>query len=128
MGIWEGLRAFFGNSGVANSALKIVDKIAGTDWTPEQKAEFLLKFKDATKNESPARRIIAIFICAAWLMLVTLWAVGSVIGRFGYDTAINSGTALAADVSAFISLNIESPFNLILSFYFATHLISKIKG
>ncbi len=60
--MWTTIKSIFGFEGVGESALKIVDKIAGTDWTPEQKAEYTLKVMEAKKHESPARRVMAYMI------------------------------------------------------------------
>ena len=125
--MWPWLTALFGISGVSDTALKIIDRVAGTDWTDKEKAQFILDYQEATKHQSPARRIIAIAIAFVWVVLIMSWFVASAVGRFAYDTALNPGTVLAADISAFIDLNITSPFNIILAFYFTTQILSGLK-
>ena len=125
--MWDILTKIFGFSGVGDTALKIVDKIAGTDWTAKEKAQYVLDYQNATKHQSPARRFIAICIALIWVGLVVTWTVASVVGRFAYDTALNPGTVLAADISAFIDLNITNPFNIILAFYFTTQILNGLK-
>lgn len=125
--MWDLIKTVFGFSGVADTALKIVEKISGTDWTAKEKAEYVLNYQNATKHQSPARRFIAICIALVWVTLVLVWTVASVVGRFAYDTALNPGTVLAADISAFVDLNVTSPFNIILAFYFTTQILNGLK-
>lgn len=125
--MWELLAKVFGASGVTDSALKIVDKIAGTDWTAKEKAQYVLDYQEATKHQSPARRFIAMCVCFVWILLILTWLVASIVGRFAYEEILNPGTVLAADVSAFMDLNITNPFNIILAFYFTTQILQGLK-
>lgn len=125
--MWDKLAGIFGFSGVADSALKIVDKLAGTDWTAKEKAQYVLDYQNVTKHQSPARRFIAICIMIVWVILILSWLAGSMIGRFYLDGTLNAGTVFAADVSAFIALNITDPFNIILAFYFTTQILNGLK-
>lgn len=125
--MWELLAKVFGASGVTDSALKIVDKLAGTDWTAKEKAQYVLDYQEATKHQSPARRFIAVCIALVWVVLILSWLAGTIAGRFFMDGALNAGTVFAADVSAFVALNITDPFNIILAFYFTTQILSGLK-
>lgn len=122
------VKRLFGFDSVVNSVTKIVDKIAGTDWTAEQRAKYTLEYIEATKHQSPARRMIATMIAVVWLLNCLCWLISSAIGRFFYDEALNPGTAFAADISAFMSLNINEGFGLILMFYFGVHGLSVLSG
>ncbi len=113
--MWKGIKEFFGFSGVASSALKIVDKIAGTDWTPKEKAEYTLKYMEATKHQSPARRLIATGIMIEHVALVAAW-LGS--------TLIGNGTA-ALEVSKFMSSNINITLDIIIGFYFLSGMAKR---
>lgn len=128
MGIFEGVKALFGFSGVADTALNIVNKVAGTDWTAAQKADWILQYQEATKHQSPMRRVIAAAICLMWFLLCLTWLVSTILGRFLYDEALNPGTTLSADISAFMSLNINENFALILAFYFGVAAITGLKA
>jgi hypothetical protein len=125
--MWDKLALIFGVSGVTDSALKIVDKLAGTDWTAKEKAQYVLDYQEATKHQSPARRFIAICIMIVWALLIVSWLVGTIIGRFFMEGTLNAGTVFAADVSAFVALNITDPFNIILAFYFTTQILQGLK-
>ena len=121
------LKSLLGIEPVVTTATKLIDKLAGTDFTDKEKAQWILDYHDKTKHQSPMRRIIACSITFMWMILGLCWFVSSIIGRFYYDEVINPGTALAADVSAFMSLNINEGFALLLAFYFASGILSHLK-
>ena len=125
--MWDVIKAVFGFSGVGDTALKIVEKVTGTDDSPDKKREFILAWEAATKHKSPMRRIIAASITFMWLLLCVAWLVNTIIGRYVYDEALNPGTVLAADISAFMSLNINEYFALIVGFYFVMNIVSGVK-
>jgi len=125
--MWDLIKKVFGFQGVSDTALKIVEKISGTDWTAKEKAQYVLDYQNATKHQSPARRFIAMCVCFVWIVLILTWLVASIVGRFMYDEVLNPGTVLAADVSAFMDLNITNPFNIILAFYFTTQILQGLK-
>jgi hypothetical protein len=119
MTIWSGLKSIFGFEGVGNTALKIVDRMAGTDWTPEQKAEFILKHAEVAKHQSPMRRFIAGSYTIAWLMLVATWMASAICGRmFNSENAI----LLSGDIINFMSSNVNIAMNGILAFYFLMNM------
>ncbi len=125
--MWDAIKSVFGFSGVGETALKIIERVTGTDDSPDKRRQFLLDYLAATKHQSVARRFIAISITLAWLMMVTVWVLSAAIGRFFYGDVINAGTALSADISAFMSLNISAPMNIVIGFYFATHILGGLK-
>lgn len=109
------LKAVLGFDGVGNSALKIVDKLAGTDWTPQQQAEFVLKHAEVTKHQSPTRRVLAFVIAAEQFMLVLVWTKASIVGHMaGVPGAID----LANAVLEMLASNVNMAMNGILAFYF----------
>jgi hypothetical protein len=119
MSLWGGLKAIFGFDGVGSTALKIVDRMAGTDWTPEQKAEFILKHAEVAKHQSPMRRFIAGSYTIAWLSLVAVWLFSAIAGRmFESDKAI----LLAGDIINFMASNVNIAMNGILAFYFLMNM------
>ena len=119
MGFWTGLKSIFGFEGVGNTAMKIVDRIAGTDWTPAQQAEFILKHAEVAKHQSPMRRFIAGSYTIAWLMLVFTWTVSAGCGRF---IGIEGATLFAGDILEFMASNVNVAMNGILAFYFLMNM------
>jgi len=115
MSIWSGIKAIFGFDGVGESALKIVDKLAGTDWTPKEQAQFILDHANATKHQSPTRRMMAILITIEWFLLANTWLIATIFGRM---LNIDACMLLASDVSAFLQSDINLLINGLMAFYF----------
>ena len=109
------VKKIFGFDGVANSALKIVDKLAGTDWTPKEQAQFILDHAQATKYQSPTRRAMAIMITVEWFLLANTWLIATIFGRI---MNLKSCILLASDVSAFLQSDINLLINGLMAFYF----------
>lgn len=146
MSFLAGLKAFFSFEGVANSALKIVDKIAGTDWTPKEQADWILKYQEATKHQSPARRFIAIaftlgmalfgFVylatgCLAYLY-VFLASSGDTLAQLAAsqnlaEIRVKPLMQLQNDSLIYMRDVISNPMTWILGFYFAVDVGSKFK-
>jgi hypothetical protein len=118
------VKSLFGFDTVVNTATKIVDKIAGTDWTPKDKADFLINYANATKHQSPARRFIAMLVTIVWFVLVLIMALSYVAGN-----AISSPEILmiAKDVKTMLADLIKEPFNYIIMFYFAMGILNGVK-
>ncbi|AUR86112.1 TMhelix containing protein [Vibrio phage 1.082.O._10N.261.49.E4] len=116
------IKGLFGIDAVVNTATKLVDKFSGTDFTAKEKAEWILKYQESTKHQSPARRAIAISMVSFWLLCGLSWLVFNAIGRLaGFDPAMT----LADDIEVFMGANLLTPTNIIIGFYFATHMIKK---
>lgn len=118
------IKGLFGFDSVVNSATKIVDKIAGTDWLPKDKADFIIRFQEATKHQSPARRFIAVVITFVWLVMVCGWLVGTALGLF---LGLQSGIQFANAIKVFLSDTITEPFNYVIIFYFTVQILNGIK-
>lgn len=115
MGFLTGLKAIFGFEGVGESALKIVDKLAGTDFTTKEKAAYILQYMEATKYQSPTRRAIALLYMSEQVMLVTVWVASAAVHRL-MDHA--GAGLLSEDVNAFLQSNVNVNLSLIIGFYF----------
>lgn len=144
--MWAKLAAFMGFNGVGDTALGIVKKIAGTDWSPEQEADFLLKYHAATKHLSVARRFIALAFMlgfamfgAVWLLSGVAYAIymwvtvtGETINAVELSTALQSAKAaslpeLQNDIFMFLRDVFKEPMTWIVGFYFAIDLAGRLK-
>ena len=123
----KAIKSVLGFSGVGETAIKIVEKLTGTDDSPDKKREFFLNYLKATKHQSVPRRIIAISITVAWLFLITICAWAYIAGRLYYDTPFNPAILLADDIKLLMKENLSEPMNIVLVFYFVMHTISGIK-
>ncbi|WGH49932.1 hypothetical protein [Pseudoalteromonas phage vB_PtuP_Slicky01] len=113
--MWSAIKKFFGIEGVTDSALKIVDRLAGTDWTPQQKADYTLKIMEATKHQSPARRMIATAFTFEQFVLAMTW--------LGYT--VYGNPEVAAQIKDFLVSDVNITMNIIIGFYFLSPMIKK---
>lgn len=111
----EFIKSLFAFDSVVNTATKIVDKIAGTDWTSKERAEFILSYQDKTRHQSPSRRFIALSVTAVWVLIVVSMTVACIIGNI---FSIPEVLMIAKDMKAIMSDLIKEPFNYIIGFYF----------
>ena len=116
------LKSLFGFDSVVNSATKIVDKLAGTDWTGKEKADWIIQYMGATKHQSPARRFIAILLTIAWAILFLSWLIARLCGQM---LDLQSATNVANAIKVFMSDTIKEPFNYVIMFYFAVAALNK---
>ena len=55
-GVW--LASLFSSEKAGDVALKIVERVSGTDWTPQQQAQFMIDYQKATAHQSVMRRVV----------------------------------------------------------------------
>jgi hypothetical protein len=118
------IKGLFAADSVVNTATKIVDKIAGTDWTPKDKADFILNFQESTKHQSPARRFIALCVTAVWVLLVVSMALSYIAGNLLGSPEV---LMIAKDMKMIMADLIREPFNLIIGFYFVIGTMNSFK-
>jgi len=114
-----------GNSKSADRAMDAVDALVFTDEekanidvaTRDKVLNFKIEYAKATQNQSISRRVISICVTALWALFLLL-AVG--LQLFG-----NSENA--DFVFKTINENINAPFMIIVGFYFASHVVGKLK-
>ena len=115
MSIWAGVKSLFGFDGVGESVLKIVDKIAGTDFTAKEKAAYVLEYMEKTKYQSPTRRALALLYISEQIMLVTVW----IFSKAAHRLMDHAGAGLLAnDINMFLQDNVNINMGLIIGFYF----------
>lgn len=122
MGFIEALKAIFGIDRVAESAMKIVDRIAGTDLTPKEKLDWVLAYQKETKHQSIPRRILAFMFAVMWMILCICWLVSTAANHYLDSQA---SLAFAVDIKNFMGAQLEQPMNLIIGFYFGIALIKR---
>lgn len=113
----------FGNSSAAE---KVVDGVSnGLDmlmFTDEEKAiasqkvlDFKIEYAKHTQNQSIARRVIAFSITGLWALLnlfaVALYFISEPASKFIFEV---------------LKENINTPFMIVVGFYFAAHVVGKL--
>ncbi|AUR84350.1 TMhelix containing protein [Vibrio phage 1.054.O._10N.261.52.A1] len=118
------IKGLFAVDSVVNTATKIVDKIAGTDWTAKDKADFVLKYQELTKHQSPSRRFIALCVTAVWVLLTVSMALSYIAGNLLGSPEV---LMIAKDMKMIMADLIREPFNLIIGFYFVIGTMNSFK-
>ncbi|AZU97851.1 TMhelix containing protein [Vibrio phage LP.2] len=118
------IKGLFGVDAVVDTATKIIDKIAGTDWTAKEKADWILQYQSATKHQSPARRFIAMLVSLVWFVVVSAMALSYIIGNVLSSPEV---LMIAKDMKSIMQDVLLEPFNLIIGFYFAMGIVNGIK-
>lgn len=118
------IKGLFAFDSVVNTATKIVDKIAGTDWTSKERAEFILSYQEKTKHQSPARRFIALAVTAVWFLIIVVMVLSYVIGNVIGSPEI---LMIGKDMKSIMSELIKEPFNYVIAFYFAVGVVNSLR-
>ena len=113
------LAAIFGSSKntetIVDGAVSGLDKIF---FTSEEKAEanqklgeWYLKYLAATQPQNLARRFIALIVVVLWALLIL-----SAVALYRFDTGYSMF------IFDTLNENVNTPFSIIIGFYFAAHL------
>lgn len=113
--MWSFISNLFSADKAVDTITKIVDKVAGTDWTPKDRAEFALQYMEATKHQSPARRALAIGVGAVWIFFALFWLFAT---TAGHVLSVPFALDLAKDIEEYALSTIGEPFNYVIMFYF----------
>lgn len=144
MSVLLAIKSFLGFKGVAETGLRILEKVTGTDFTDADRAKFILDYHNARKHESPTRRLIAI------MMLLGLMIFGLAYGVIGgiaslYVFMSTEGVTLAEitasqnlaeitvkpllqwknDIYIFMKEIFVNPMSIVIGFYFLTSFQKK---
>ncbi len=108
------LGAIFGSSKNTDAMIAGIDKA----WfTNEEKSDFFLKYLAATQPQNMARRFIALIVVLLWGFLVLVgvaaYSLDSGFSMFVFDTLKDT---------------VNTPFSIIIGFYFAAHLARAWQG
>ncbi|QIW88960.1 hypothetical protein phiV208_29 [Vibrio phage phiV208] len=118
------IKSLFGFDSVVNTTTKIIDKIAGTDWQPKDKADFIIRYQEATKHQSVARRVIALMVTFVWFVIVLSMVAAYIAGNILSSPEV---LMIAKDMKSVANEQISQPFNLVIGFYFTVQILNGIK-
>jgi len=143
MNFLAAIKAFFSFKGVSETAIGIVDKLAGTDWTPSQKAQFILDYQNATKHQSPMRRLVTAAVVFGIVIFSGAYGILGAIEHGYVFLSIDSSSIAAASASenlarikvqpistlrnelVIILTELKEPFMIVLGFYFLSSIVKK---
>ena len=122
MGILTTIAGLFATQKAADTALKLVERFANSDMTASEKADFILKYQEATRHQSPARRAIAFIVALFWLCVGLTWLIFVILSTW-YDVTdqIRMVRMFAAEVVA-------EPFLLVTGFYFGMGIVNNFRS
>ena len=122
MSILTTIAGLFATQKAADTALKLVERFANSDMTASEKAEFILKYQEATRHQSPARRFIAFMVALFWLCIGLTWLFFVILSTW-YDVTeqIRMVRMFAADVVA-------DPFAIMIGFYFGMGVVNNLRS
>ncbi|MCP4476897.1 MAG: hypothetical protein GY818_02255 [Planctomycetaceae bacterium] len=114
-----------GNSETAKTVVdSVVDAGDALFYTDEEKArdytsyrEWYLKYLEASQPQNVSRRIIAVIVTALWSLAIVAGVVAQGFGFSDFSTYIFN----------MLSENINTPFSVIVGFYFLKHIVSANK-
>lgn len=111
MGILKGMLS---TPKIVQAGIDTADALA---FTPEERAAFLLEYAKATAPMNLARRWIAFVITAMWAFCCLL----------ALAFLLSDADDLFRKVSVFMVDNINTPFSIVMAFYFLAHVMSRGK-
>lgn len=125
-GMLKGIAGFF--MGTNPNATKLIDgATSGLDamfFTPEEKSvanqkvlDFKLEYAKTTQGQNVTRRFLALMIAAIFLHFLIV----------GFYAEI-AGFLNIAKVAKEYAKILKDPFDIVLAFYFLTHVVGKLKG
>lgn len=122
------IAAFFGglfsSSRMQDTAVDALRKMGGLDdLNPKEKADFLLKYIEATRHQSATRRFIALTLTLTFCLFVGTWWIAAAVGHL---FAIEAALMLAIAAKGFFLEIVFAPFNIILSFYFVMNIADRV--
>ena len=123
MGIAAWIASIFASSKVQDLAIDGLRQVSGlNEMTAKEKADYVLKYIEVTKHQSPMRRLIAFMLTMLYALVILMWLGSALVGYvWGFVPALE----LAGAVKLFMSDVVVQPFNIILSFYFVTQIAGK---
>lgn len=123
MGIFGWIATLFTSNKVQDLAVDAVREVSGlNEMSGRERADYVLKYIESTKHQSPMRRLIAFVLTLLYAGVVLTWLVSAGIGY--YFGAVES-LEFAGAVKVFMTDAVVQPFNVILSFYFVAQMASR---
>lgn len=124
-GFWSTIKNFIGLEPVVNTAMKVVEKVTGTDDSPAEKRKFFLEYIALTKHQSPMRRFIAFTFVMLWVFVTLLW-LGHLL--YGLHTGYEPAKLVELSLRNYLEEQLKEPVNYIIMFYFGVAVIQGLRG
>lgn len=138
--------SLFSSEKAGDVALKIVERVTGTDWTPQQQAQFMIDYQKATAHQSVMRRVVvcsivfgmAFFGFGYWLagtvaqFYIFFATSGDILSQVASsqnlaEIKVKPLLALQNDMLAYMKDVLNEPFTYAVSFYLVIGVAGKFK-
>ncbi|PHR57297.1 MAG: hypothetical protein COA44_06245 [Arcobacter sp.] len=118
------IKSLFGNTDLVRNGMSAIGKMV---FTPEEKADYLIRFLNAYEPFKIAQRILAIMFSGVFLSVFIMSVIIYVMGIFTED--IGRAGFLLASAHDLINFNIDTlglPTSMIVGFYFGGGMIEGV--
>lgn len=146
VGVAKWTASLFATEKAGDVALKIVERISGTEWTPQEQAQFLIDYQKATAHQSVMRRVIVFSIVFGMAFYGFGYWITGAIAQF-YVFLASSGDTIASlsasqnlakitvqplltlqnDMYVYMKDVLNEPFTYAVGFYLVIGVGDKIK-
>ena len=146
VGIVKWTASLFATEKAGDVALKIAERISGTEWTPQEQAKFLIDYQKATAHQSVMRRVIVFSIVFGMAFYGFGYWITGTIAQFYVFLASNGDTVaslsarqnlakmsvqplltLQNDMYVYMKDVLNEPFTYAVGFYLVIGVGDKIK-
>jgi len=146
VGVAKWTASLFATEKAGDVALKIVERISGTEWTPQEQAQFLIDYQKATAHQSVMRRVIVFSIVFGMAFYGFGYWITGTIAQFYVFLASNGDTVaslsasqnlakitvqplltLQNDMYVYMKDVLNEPFTYAVGFYLVIGVGDKIK-
>lgn len=146
VGVAKWTASLFATEKAGDVALKIVERISGTEWTPQEQAQFLIDYQKATAHQSVMRRVIVFSIVFGMAFYGFGYLITGTIAQFYVFLASNGDTVaslsasqnlakmtvqplltLQNDMYVYMKDVLNEPFTYAVGFYLVIGVGDKIK-
>lgn len=145
VGVWAA--SLFSSEKAGDVALKIVERVSGTDWTPQDQSKFMIDYQKATAHQSVMRRVVVCSIVLGMALFGFGYAATGSVAQF-YIFFASTGDTLAQvaasqnlaeirvkpllslqnDFYAYMKDILNEPFTYAVLFYLGIGVAGKIKS
>lgn len=139
--------SLFSSEKAGDVAIKMIEKATGTDWTPQQQAQFMIDYQKATAHQSVMRRVVVCSIVFGMAFFGFGYWITGAISQF-YIFIASSGDAIAQvsasqnlaeirvkpllalqnDFYVYMKEILNEPFTYAVLFYLGIGVAGKIKS
>ena len=93
--------------------------------TSEEQKKWALDYLAQTKGQNITRRFGAVMIFVVWGVMIGLMALAKTVQAF---TGSEGAAVFFADISGMMADHVNTPFSIIMGFYYLTHGLKAFKG